>query len=206
MSRFLETIRIDKGNIPLLQYHNQRLNKTLKQFYPNANPIDLSTVFQVPSELEGSYVKCRVVYEDKIINVEYHEYQKKEVSQMKLVEANLKYDFKFEDRAELDKLYSQKGDYDDIIIVRDGWITDSYYGNVAFLKYGLWFTPKYPLLEGTMRQKLLDEGILTEADLPANSIAYYEKVRLFNSMIDFGEIELPIEKVFQLDGTSCKIP
>jgi len=205
MSQFLETIRIDNGNIPLLQYHSQRLKNTQERFYPDATPIDLSKVIQLPKDLASSYVKCRIVYSDEVHKVEYLEYKRKDIHQIQLVESDISYEYKYEEREKLEQLYSQRGESDDVIIVRDGWLTDSYYGNIALLKYGLWFTPKYPLLKGVMREKLLSEGLITEADLPANSIAYYEKVCLFNSMIDFEEIVLPIEKVMQVGGGSCKI-
>jgi 4-amino-4-deoxychorismate lyase len=44
---------------------------------------------------------------------------------------------------------------DDIIIVRNGFVTDASYANLIFRKGDEWFTPATFLLAGTMRAFLL---------------------------------------------------
>lgn len=53
-----------------------------------------------------------------------------------------------------------------------------------------WLTPAHPLLAGTKRAFLLDQGAITEKDLTPDDLMKAEKIRLFNAMIDFGEIEI----------------
>lgn len=46
-----------------------------------------------------------------------------------------------------------------MLIVRDGWVTDTSFTNVVFEDAGGGlYTPETCLLEGTRRQSLLDEG------------------------------------------------
>jgi len=89
-----------------------------------------------------------------------------------------------------------RGEDDDILIVKRGLITDSFYCNVAF-KTGQsqWITPSDPLLAGTKRQRLIDEDQLSIGDIKLENLTDYSHIRLFNSMIEFGEIELAIDAI-----------
>ena len=64
-------------------------------------------------------------------------------------------------------------------------------GNLAFLKNNIWYTPKKPLLKGTKRSSLLDNDLIVEKQITKDEVQSYEAVRIFNAMIDFGEIEIP---------------
>jgi 4-amino-4-deoxychorismate lyase len=69
MEEFLETIKIEKKEIFNIKYHNNRLNKTIKEIYGIDSSIDLIDYIDIPS-IEGSY-RCRVVYTDTIKSIEY---------------------------------------------------------------------------------------------------------------------------------------
>ena len=73
----------------------------------------------------------------------------------------------------------------------NGLLTDTSIANIALWDGRQWHTPARPLLKGTRRAELLDNGILTEHDIPVEKIWTYRKIRLFNAMLHFGEIELP---------------
>jgi len=75
-------------------------------------------------------------------------------------------------------------------------VTDSYYCNVALEKDGVWFTPKSPLLKGTKRQQLIDDEVVREAAISVLSISDYQRICLFNAMIEFGEVDLDMTKVY----------
>ncbi|MEM8863787.1 MAG: hypothetical protein AAGD96_36215, partial [Chloroflexota bacterium] len=53
-----------------------------------------------------------------------------------------------------------------------------------FLKAGVWYTPRRPLLAGTKRQYYLDSGRLVPIDIAAEEIKNFEKIRMINAMID----------------------
>ena len=63
------------------------------------------------------------------------------------------------------EMLDKKGDCDDILIIRNGLITDMSYANVAFFDGTQWLTPRIPLLAGTCRERLLETGPIREADI-----------------------------------------
>jgi len=87
---------------------------------------------------------------------------------------------------------------DDIIIVKNGFVTDSFAANILFLDGVQWITPTTPLLNGTKRQFLLDQGIIAEKEIREEDIRTYQKVGLINAMIDFDEMP-----VIDIDSIVC---
>ena len=48
---------------------------------------------------------------------------------------------------------------------------------------------------GTKRAALLDQGVLTEADITIGDLQRATRVSLFNAMIDFGEREIAVNDI-----------
>jgi len=189
MSRLLETIKIQDGNL--------RFNESRRVFLDACDRLNLSNHIAIPEELTKGTYKCRVLYRDQIEQIEFHKYQIKTIQSLRVVHHDfLDYSYKYEDRSELNRLYELRGEDDDILIVKRGLITDSFYCNVAF-KTGQsqWITPSDPLLAGTKRQRLIDEDQLSIGDIKLENLTDYSHIRLFNSMIEFGEIELAIDAI-----------
>ena len=69
------------------------------------------------------------------------------------------------------------------------------YTNIALYDGEQWFTPPTPLLCGTMRQRLLDCGLLQKREIMVSDIPNYQYISLFNAMIPLGEVILPIDKI-----------
>jgi len=141
--------------------------------------------------------KCRVLYQDTIEVIELHKYQIRPINSVKLVHHDsIDYSYKYENRTELSELFSNRGEADDILIIRDGFVTDSYYCNVAFRDSdGHWRTPSTPLLHGTKRRQLLDSGLIIEQDIRVDDLPRFSEVSLFNSMIELGEVRIPIQNI-----------
>lgn len=106
---------------------------------------------------------------------------------------DIDYACKSTDRSALNRLFARRGVYDDILIVRRHLLTDTSIANIALFDGSHWHTPQHPLLKGTKRAELLDKGILTEKDIRTEELPAYSTVRLFNAMIDWGEVELPAD-------------
>jgi 4-amino-4-deoxychorismate lyase len=87
------------------------------------------------------------------------------------------------DRSGLADLFAQRGTYDDVLLVQNGYITDSYYCNVAAWDGKAWRTPARPLLAGTQRAQLLAKGTLQPADIHHNDLKNFEKLALFNALL-----------------------
>lgn len=188
-------MRIDKGNLPLLDLHNKRLNHTRHHHFQSKDTLDLAKHISVPEDMKNEYLKCRIVYDEKIQEITYNPYQKKTINSLQVISSNLDYSWKYEDRKELKALFANRKEHDDILIIKEGLVTDSFYCNVAFFKNGFWFTPKRPLLHGVMRESLMSQGKITPHDIAVSDIKLYDKLCLFNAMIDFEETVIPIESV-----------
>lgn len=192
MCLFIETIRIEDGKINNLDYHIERFNRTRAVFWKDSAPLDLRT-FVSPQSLAGMY-KCRVVYGREIEEITYAPYQMRDVFSLRLVVADtVDYTYKSTNRENLNVLYTQRQMADDVLIVKDGCLTDTSIANVALYDGKMWCTPARPLLRGTKRAELLDKKIIVEKDIPQTHLGEYSKIMLFNAMIDWGRIILPVD-------------
>jgi 4-amino-4-deoxychorismate lyase len=179
----IETIRIHNGVIQHLSLHQERLDRAQAALFADYEPIDLAGAIRPPSG--SGTLKCRILYGQEILDVSYTPYVPRHVRRLKAVEASLDYAHKFSDREALDALFAARGDADDILIVRDGLVTDTSIANIAFRKGGRWYTPRTPLLRGTTRERLLRSGFLTPRDIPIEEIGAFDAFALMNAMIGF---------------------
>lgn len=194
MFRLLESLCFDGKDYPLLSYHQQRVNNAFTAHYKNKQPLQLSEV--LPKEITGSGIhKVRVLYNDRDHQVESITYIRRPVSSLQIAHADIDYDYKYADRRELDKLLQERKHADDVLIVRNGLITDTSYANVALLKKNIWYTPQKPLLQGVRRAKLLDEGRIATSNIHIEELPQYERLSLFNAMIDLEEITVPVGNI-----------
>ncbi len=65
------------------------------------------------------------LYRETLLDISFEKYQPKRVQSLQLVEASPDFLFKYADRKELSRLLEQKGDADEILITRNGLITDT---------------------------------------------------------------------------------
>ncbi|HNW52888.1 MAG TPA: aminotransferase class IV family protein [Bacteroidales bacterium] len=184
MCLLFETIRICNGAPENLHYHQARLNKAMQYFFEGAQPINLLQLIQIPSACRQGIFKCRVTYGRQVIAVDFEAYTPKLITTLKLVDDNsISYPYKFADRSQLNALREKRGNCDDILIVKNGLITDTSYSNIVFYDGLRWITPAKPLLQGTMRSHLLHQDLISEADIKASDLHRYHKARLINAML-----------------------
>lgn len=180
MSLLLETIKLENGKLINLNYHNQRFNRARKEIFSLPEK-DLADLIQIPKEFnEGTY-RCRVVYQKEIEKIEFIPHHPRTINSLQIVHDNdIVYNHKFTNRTHLQKLYEQRDDADEIIIVKNGLVTDCFIGNLVFFDGEKWVTPDQPLLRGTQRQKLLDEGQIQEEKITERDLFNYEMVGIIN--------------------------
>ena len=196
MCRFVESIKLKDGVFFRLKYHQERVNNAFDAFFPDEQAI---SVFETLNEYaipgEGTY-KCRIVYDSDVLSVEFAPYIRREIHTLKLVETELESSaFKSEDRAGFNAAFAQRGDCDDVLLVKNGLLTDSSYSNIALFDGKNWITPRLPLIYGVNRTELLETGKLVEKDIPVDNLKDFQQIALFNAMIEFGEIILDIDKI-----------
>lgn len=182
---FIESIKVLDGKIYLLALHQERMENTMKHHFGLSTFPLLSQVISIPHEFKKGLVKCRVLYADSILRIDFQNYAFRKINRLKLVENNtICYHFKAEDRTELNHLSQQAGAGEEILIVKDGYITDTSYSNVVLQKGGNLYTPHLPLLKGVKRRYLLDKGIVKERKIEVKDLHEYDRVYLINAMID----------------------
>lgn len=199
MSLFIETIQLFKGSLQNLEFHQERFERTRSQALGLKKHPLLEEVVQVPGGLEQGLFKCRVTYHKEIVLVEYEPHMANRVQSLKLVYSDsIDYGFKYADRSELEALFHQRGDCDDILVVKNGCIGDSFYANVVFWDNKSWISPDTPLLAGTMRASLLAKGLIRESRITPTDLNSYQKLKLINALNDLEHApEIGIESIKQ---------
>ncbi|WP_167609185.1 aminotransferase class IV [Maribellus sediminis] len=186
MSRYLlETIKCHDGKLYNLEFHQSRFAIARKQLFPDAEPISLSGVINIPESAKSGLFRCRVIYSEIIEKIEFVPHEYRPLKSLKLVEDNsIDYSYKYTDRDRLTQLFEQRADCDDILIVKNGCISDSFTANPVFWDGTQWWTPNTPLLPGTQRARLIAEGKIKVCRVTPVNIINYSKVGLINAMQD----------------------
>ena len=196
MSRFIETIRLKDGVVSNLDYHVERMNRSVDEVLCTKQKFDLEDALSSLSLPPKGLHKIRLIYDAEIRSIEVTPYKRKEIRQLKIVYDNaISYDYKFENRTELESLFSQRDDGDDVFIIKNYQVTDTSYANLVFKKNNQWFTPKTFLLNGTTRKRLLEEKIILEEKITINDLYRYEKVKLINAMLQFDGPEIDVSQI-----------
>jgi len=186
MSLFLETIKVNNGRRINLDGHSRRMNRTRNQHFHEIRNIDLKQKIDVPEHYQEGIVKCRVTYGRKIERIEFEKYHFSNPQSFLLVNADhIDYTYKSADREGLKLLFESRGEADDIIMIKNGLVTDSYYANLAYLKDDKWYTPEKPMLSGTFREKLLMNEKLVECNIHAEEVYNFEKFKIFNALTEW---------------------
>jgi 4-amino-4-deoxychorismate lyase len=183
MCQLFETIRICNGQLIYPEWHEARMKLSLQEISDFHGPLILREIVKVPDEWKTGLVQCNVTYGNEMKSVTYKPYIKRQVKSLKLIECNdIDYHLKRSDRSLLDELFSRKGDRDEIIIIKNGFITDTSISNLIFFDGKNWFTPKMHLLNGTCRQRLLKERKISEMEIRVEDFWHFPGLKLINAM------------------------
>ena len=197
MYPFIETIMLKDGKLMNMKHHQKRFERTRRDMLGAENHPILEEYIRVPFDLPDGILKCRVLYGETVGEISIGPYARPEIRSLRLVNGdNMDYKYKALDRTALSELYMQKGDCDDILIVRNGLITDSFMANLVFREVQSWITPDSPLLSGCQRACLLEEGQIKEATITVNDLKRFEGFKLINALNSLEEApELPMEAI-----------
>lgn len=196
MSRLIESIRLQAGNFHRMRYHQERMDRSVKELFGQKNTINLFEGLSKQNPPKSGLHKCRVVYAREIESIEFIPYTSRSVNSLKIVyDQEIGYAHKFEDRRKIDLLFSQRQYCDDILIVKNGFVTDSSYSNIIFYDGGKWITPDTPLLKGTMRQFLLDTAEIKATPVQVRDIPSFKSFRIINAMLGFDGPEIDVSKI-----------
>ena len=184
MSQFFESIRVNDGIAENLSFHQFRVDRTLKAFDASHNSIVLASIVQqLVLPAEGLF-KLRISYD---LNGNYeakcNPYQYRQINDFALVDIKgHRYDYKYANRDCINEALAQSGK-DEIMMHDAGFIKDCSYTNIVFYDGANWYTPHSPLLEGTQRTKLIQEGIIITKVLHVDELPNFQKFKCINAMI-----------------------
>lgn len=180
MCQLFETIRIENGVAQNLGYHQQRVNQLASH-----------ALFDYISRLElprvGTY-RLRIDYTPTyIVQHTITPYVPRLINSLRLVvvDDNFQYPHKWADRSLLEQAFAQKGDADEVLLVRNGLITDTSFSNLLFLDGKQWVTPAEPLLAGTCRARLVHQQRIQATTIQVEDLAHFSHFMLINAMRDF---------------------
>lgn len=178
MQTYFETIKCDDFKAYHLDYHKQRIAHTVGMNF------NIEEYLYPPCE---KLYRCKLLYnQEKIIDIQYHLYTPRVQKKFKIIYDNdISYKYKSTNRDQLDQLFLLKENSDEIIIVKNGYVTDTSIANIALYIDNQWITPKTPLLYGTTRARYLEKNILKENDISVSMLKNASKIALLNAMIDF---------------------
>jgi 4-amino-4-deoxychorismate lyase len=196
MCRLFESIKIVDGMAYNLPSHEARYNAACRELFGCVGA-DLHGAITVPDHARQGIYKCRILYSGSgIESVEYIPYQMRYVKSLKIIhEDSIEYSHKYCDRGVLDRLCARRDGCDDILIVRRGLLTDTSFGNIVFNDGARWITPATPLLPGTRRMKLLEEGLIFESDIRPSDLPGFLIAAVINAMIELGEMSIEMRNI-----------
>lgn len=185
-----ETIKVKDGKLLNLKYHQKRLDKT-RDFFGFSNKLELKECnFNLPKY--GDF-RLRVDYANEIKSFTVQKFISREFREFTILNSDIEYEFKYTNRDKLDAL---KTDDKEVIIVKNGFLTDTTIANIALCRNGTWVTPKKPLLKGTTRSRLIDGGFLKCENLTIEDLKKAENFAIMNALIDFKIVKANIELGF----------
>ncbi len=191
MYLLFETIKILNGLPQNLWWHQQRFEYSYTTIFGKPPGIILRDVIKVPDNFLDGEVKCRFLYNADSFTAEFQNYIMRDIHSLKtVVDNNIEYGHKFTDRSTIISLLDRRGDCDDILIIKNGMVTDTSFSNIVFYDGNGWYTPSSPLLKGTARERLLKTGKILSRDITRDDLSLFSGYRLVNSMLDFEEQQI----------------
>ncbi len=182
MPQLLESIKVENGRWHNLPYHEQRIHRAQRDFFGKVTIARLSDQLTLPEYTQRGLYKCRVLYSREVEHVEFLPYHPRPVRTLRRAHCDtIDYAHKYADRSLLNELFAQRGHCDDVLIIKNGLVTDTSYANVVLFDGQQWVTPAQPLLRGTRRQQLLDGGLIREAVIGENDLPKFQKFQIINA-------------------------
>ncbi len=197
--QLLETIQVKDGEFQNIEFHNKRYNSSRFDLFRIKENYQLENLIKVPTECSNGIFRCRVIYEEVIQEVAFIPYISKKIKTFKLIDVNnWDYSYKYADRSFMNNLLTENKEFDEVIMTKNGFITDCTIANLAFWDGLNWCTPSTPLLNGTKRQQLLEKQEIIERDIQIKDLEKYKGVCLINVFRELSKVEfLTVKTIIQ---------
>jgi len=199
-TEFIETGRVEKGKVFHPFYHLKRMEKTFLLHFPHLEREwkEIKREFgAIGKKAPTSGIwRFRFTYGKEVKKVEFFPIKPRKFKKFVVVERDIDYPFKFANREELERLKEErlKEEFpcgDEVIVVKNGVVTDTTISNLAFWNGERWETPATPLLEGTTLNRLKEKGILHSATIFPDRLFHFPAIALLNGVLGFHPIPRP---------------
>lgn len=187
MYPLFETIAVAHFKPLQLQYHQRRMDESFFKLFRQKNPFQLLMEFlslKIPS---SALFKWKIEYNASGFNSFVEPYFPRVINRVELVEINPDFDYsmKFSNRDYFESLKSLHPDCDELILLKNGALTDSTYSNLVLESKldGKLYTPTAPLLKGTQRQFLLDNEVIAPIPIKVQQLCEFQKIYFINAML-----------------------
>ena len=171
----------------------------------SAAPVpDLAAVFdRFSAPCDGDVYKCHLTYDisGRVLPPVFEKYSSRRIDFLVCRDADgLDYSCKWEDRSGLESLGKGLEQGGEVLILRNGFVTDTRYSNLVFGDGVNWVTPDTFLLPGTNRAFLLHTGLIQSVSIRKGEWGEFPYCSLINAMLDPGDVVLETSKI----GSSSK--
>jgi 4-amino-4-deoxychorismate lyase len=200
MSLFFESICVSNGELELVKLHEERMQRARNEKLGISEPLTLDS-FRVPISARQGKFKCRVEYGETIDHVTFEKYEPIGYDRFRLIDADsAEYPHKFTDRSLLIELLDRIAP-DGFIVVKNGYITDTYHANLVFFDGENWYTSRTPLLRGCMREHLIRTGQVALDTIRPSDLSRFTHFKQINSMLGFEDSPMMgIERIISSQG------
>ncbi|MDA3816346.1 MAG: aminotransferase class IV [Prolixibacteraceae bacterium] len=186
MSLIVESIRIENKQLQNIDLHNERFQKARKSMFNESAFINIEEHVKIPAGITNTRYKCRVTYDGNSLLYTIKPYYQRTVKTLRIVHINhIDYSTKTDNREQLDKAFALRNGCDDVIIVKNRYLTDAWASNIILFNGNEWHTPSTPLLRGTQREYLIRSQQISVKNITEQDLWKYSKIKLINAMIDF---------------------
>ena len=203
MYPLLETIKVVDGIAQNLKLHQARIDYACWKYFDIPARFSIETLdFKIDTSIDtpiNSIQKLRLLYNCNNFTYQTQVYTPKPVSTLKIVhDDTISYSLKYANRDCLDALLQHKQECDDILIIKNGLVTDTSFSNIVFFDGQHWITPAQPLLKGTCRANLLIHKRIIEEDIRLDDLQKFQYFKLINAMKDFDDEEArPVSNIMK---------
>ena len=196
MSQLFESICVLNGRVLNLKWHELRYHSAYSKLFGASPKKSVLAGLQIPIEFQAGKVKLKIIYGQNQKEFSFQRYKTQKIERLKVVHHNkLDYSLKYSERQTLNELFTLKENCDDVLIVKNGEITDTSYGNVIFFDGTNWITPKNPLLKGTCRARLISDQKAREQVIKVEHLNRFKVVKVINAMRDLDQKNISIKNI-----------
>ena len=197
MYPLFESVCIENSQIKNAAYHEARFHRSYMKQYKTHPTYSLFDGIHLTNLDDTLKYKLRIGYKQNGTRFSFSEYENNIATSLKLVsDDTISYALKKNNRKKLNALFLQRGETDDVLIIKNGLVTDASYSNILFFDGKQIVTPTTPLLEGTCRARLLAINRIVEKSISVADLQNFESFQLVNALNDFDESRwIPIENI-----------